>query len=312
MAGVVTLSVELELGWGKHDEKEYSHLSPDREEEDSFLELFLDLCDTENIPVSFDVVGHLLHDSCSGTHEGPYPNQWWDEDPGSDVSTEPLFYAPDMVESIRDRNVDHEICTHTYSHVYCDEIGEEVLDHELQRVEEVHSSADLKTPTSFVSPRHNQVPYRVLRKHGITVIRRTLEDYGPPYGSRVTKFVWFITRSHPVSTITIRDEVVETTCTPHPSLTYLLLPKGQAGPPNRVFRFIPERIRRYLHKKYLLNAIDTAATTGDHLHLWTHLFDFANDSQWVGVRDGLRYLGRVRDEGKVRISTMADLTEEVQ
>lgn len=312
MTGLVTVSVELELGWGRHDEKEYSHLSSNREEEDEYLDRFLDLCDTENIPVSFNIVGHLLHDSCSGTHRGPYTDGWWDEDPGSDLADDPLFYAPKMVESIRDREVDHEICTHTYSHIYCDETTEEVLDHELQRVEEVHSDAGLATPTSIVPPRHNQPSYQVLRDHGIEVVRRPLEDYAPPLDSRIAKFLWFLTRSHPVGTIEIRDDVVETRCTPHPSLTNLLLSKGQEGPPHTVFRGIPHRIRRYLHKKYLINAIDTAAATGGHLHLWTHVFDFSNESQWSGVRDGLQYLGRTRDEGKVSISTMADLPKHIE
>lgn len=37
MTGIVTLSVEVELGWGMHDLDEFSHLSPNRSAEERAL-----------------------------------------------------------------------------------------------------------------------------------------------------------------------------------------------------------------------------------------------------------------------------------
>lgn len=74
MTGIITLSVELELGWGMHDMGVTSHLSDDRSAEETVLTNLLETCDRLSLPVSFDIVGHLYHESCRGFHEGPYPD----------------------------------------------------------------------------------------------------------------------------------------------------------------------------------------------------------------------------------------------
>lgn len=131
MAGVVTLSVEVELAWGQHDkgsEAFESVLSEGRTSETAALRRLLSTCDDLDIPISFDVVGHLFHDSCSGIHQSPHDSGWFDADPGTDLDTDPLFYAPDLIRSIDDATTDHGICTHTYSHALCDEISTATLE----------------------------------------------------------------------------------------------------------------------------------------------------------------------------------------
>ena len=120
MADAVTSSIELELGWGIHDQAEYGHLSSDQSAETEALHHLLYLADRLNIPITFDIVGHLFHDSCSGSHPGPHPESWWTEDPGTDSDTHPLFYAPHFVQEIQIRKTDYEIATHTYSHLLAD------------------------------------------------------------------------------------------------------------------------------------------------------------------------------------------------
>ncbi|RLM56895.1 polysaccharide deacetylase family protein, partial [Halorubrum sp. Atlit-26R] len=139
MTGIVTLSIELELGWGMHDKAEYSHLSTDRAAETKALHRILDSADRHDLPITFDVVGHLFHESCTGSHAGPYPEDYWSEDPGTDEETDPHFYAPDLVREIQSRKTDHEITTHTYSHLLADNASAEQLHSELSRVKQIHS-----------------------------------------------------------------------------------------------------------------------------------------------------------------------------
>ena len=306
MVGSVTISIELELGWGMHDQRRYDHLSSDRSAETSALKRLLDIADRHKIPLTFNVVGHLLLDSCSGIHEGPLPDNWWAEDPGSDVQTDPLFYAPDMIREIQSRRVDHEFATHTFSHLLADEFSSEHLHHELSVVERVHSEFGLPKPTSIVMPRHQSPNYAVLNDHGIKTIRRQITGYDPAISNPFSKALWIMSRRHPPSDLQQQGGMLETIATPHPSLTSAILPDGQS-PPHPVFRAIPQRMRRALHRRYLINAVDTAISSNSNVHLWTHLFNMANEAQLDPIADGLSYLAKQNERGNLSVKRMKDL-----
>ena len=307
MTGVVTLSIELELGWGMHDQAEYGHLSSDRSAETEALHRLLDLADRLDLPITFDIVGHLFYDSCSGSHPGPHPESWWTEDPGTNSDTDPLFYAPDLVREIRDRGTDHELATHTYSHLLADEAMAEELDDELATVNDLHADAGLPAPTSIVMPRHQQPDYSILADHGIETIRRPIEGYGRSDSNQVSTFWWLLTRDHPASTLEQQNGIIETTATPHPSLTAASLPAGQSRP-HPLFSVIPRQIRQALHRRHLTDTVDWAAVENSHIHLWTHVYNMANDGQWEPISDGLEYLAERRDEGEILIKRMDELS----
>lgn len=307
MAGTITLSIELELGWGMHDKQKYDHLSNNREAETKALDRLLNLADQLRLPITFDIVGHLFHNSCSGTHTGPHPVEWWEEDPGTDVGTDPLFYAPDLISSIRESQTDHELATHTYSHLLANDTATDELTNELSKISELHQERGLRKPESIVMPRHQPADYSILSEHGINTIRRPIEEYGRPLSNPVSKTWWLLTRDHPTSTVRRQASLLETTVTPHPSLTAVFLPSGQS-PPHPVFSATPLKVRQALHRRYLVSAIDQAAENGNHIHLWTHVYNFANDSQWNPLHAGLEHLANQRDEGKIRIQRMQDLS----
>lgn len=309
MTGVVTLSLELELGWGMHDLQEYSHLSENREKETEALKRLLSLSEKHEIPITFDVVGHLLHDSCSGSHPGPHSDGWWEEDPGTDDKSHPHFYAPDLVSLIQTQEVDHELATHTYSHILNDEASLQQLDDELTKVKAVHGKFGIPRPKSIVTPRHQLSDYSILSKHGIEVIRRPIEGYAPTFSNPISKAWWLLTRDHPMSELQTREGILETTVTSHPSLTSVTLPNGQSSP-HPVFSTIPRQARRSLHQRYLINAIDRAAAEDSHLHLWTHVYNMANDDQWAPIQTALSHLATQRDNGDIVVKPMVGLQGE--
>lgn len=301
MSGSATISVEIELGWGFHDAADpYSvpELSEDGRAERDALEWFLSVCDEAGVPVSFDVVGHLLLHSCDGAHEGPHPEGWFDRDPGTDPDSDPLFYAPELVERIRDADVDHEICTHTFSHVLLDEVGDDVVDWELNRVEEVHEEAVV----SLVPPRHREPSYGVLRDHGIEVVRRAAEGGGPPPGD-LRRYLWTLTREHPLDRPREVDGLVETRTSPFMTLTASYLSRGVSRP-HPTYRLLPRRVRQRLHEDFLQSGLDAAAREGAHVHYWTHLYNLAHEAQRRPVRKLLESLGR---SGNAEVFRMADL-----
>lgn len=311
MSGLITLSIELELGWGMHDQGEYGHLSHDRTAETQALNRLLDLVDRYDIPITFDIVGHLLHSSCSGQHSDLYQPGWWSEDPGSNSMEDPLFYAPDLAAEIRERPVNHEITTHTYSHLLANEATTDQLDDELSKVSEVHLKHGISTPTTIVMPRHQSPSYTTLSSHGINTIRTTVKGYTPSFSNPVSKLWWLLTRDHPVSDLQIRDNLLETRVTPHPSLTATSLPEGQSSP-HPALSIIPTSIRQRLHQEYLNNAIGLAENEGKHVHLWTHLYNFSNDVQWDTMKPALARIGQLYNDGEVSVQPMRKLSEMVE
>lgn len=307
MPGIVTLSIELELGWGMHDKGRYAHLSPSRNAETRALRRLLRVADEYQIPITFDIVGHLFHESCSGFHDGPHPRCWWRADPGTNQKTDPLFYAPDLVEGIRSQPLDHEIATHTYSHLLAEHASPAELDYELACVKELHDSKGISAPSSIVMPRHQNADRSVLQAHGINTIRRPIDGYEQSFSNPLSKLRWLLTRCHPESSIRTRDGLTETTVTTHPSLSSSLLPVGQSDP-HPVITAIPLSIRQYLHRRYLFDAIDRAAEGDAHVHLWTHVYNIANEKQWGPLEDGLEYMAEQRDNDAIQIRPMCMLS----
>lgn len=307
MVGTVTISIEVELAWGHHDVKRNPHtaLSKNREEETEALELFLTWCDEFSTPVTFDIVGHLLHNECQGEHIGPHKKEWFSADPETDRNSNPHFYAPDLIEKILSSDVDHEICTHTYSHALCEEMPTDVIRWELERAIEAHQKFGLKAPRSFVPPRHQTPPYKLLEDLGIEVIRR---PYMCEKGSNgpVKSFVNAFTQRHPVHRERTVQGITETYCTVSPSLTAGYLRTGRRRP-HPSFRSVPRHIRRHLHTRYLRTAIDDAAAADRSVHLWTHLYNFSNNDQLRCIRSLLEYISDYKYVGSFKLLPMQAL-----
>lgn len=310
MTASVTLSLELELAWGQHDKGGSDICSPDRSAEEVYFGKLLDACDRYEIPVTFDVVGHLLLESCDGSHDGTHEEGWFAADPGTDADSDPLFYWPELPHLLTERPVEHEVATHTFSHVLCNEIREQTLTWELERCFEVHEAAGLDRPETIVTPRHRPISYDVLERLGIggvrTLKRQPRESTLGRYKQRAT--FWTLDRGHPAYEPTRRDGVVELYTTPYPSLTAVHLPNGQLSP-LWAFRQIPEGIRQRVHRSYLTGALETAIETDSNVHLWTHLYNLSNDSQWECIEPFLKQLSEAKENGEVKILTMADLVE---
>lgn len=308
MTGVVTLSVEIELGWGVHDTGQYGHLSEDGRAEREFLARLLDRCADLDLPITFDVVGHLCESHCTGTHDGPHEPSWFDADPGTDVERDPLFYAPDMVDMVRSSPVDHELGTHTYSHVLCNEVTAETFAWEVERAQTQLVDLTGSETVSIVPPRHLRPSAGWLRDAGIEIERVSRDTSDRNRLSRLKELIY---GPHPTFEPTLVDGVVETYCTSYPSLTSSALPSGQRDP-LRPFATMPLGTRRRLQRRYLRRAAQAAATTDSHCHLWCHLFDLSNEAQWTVVDAFLGDLVAMWDRGDIDVLTMAALNDRVR
>lgn len=313
MTGSVTLSLEVELAWGQHDVGGSSICSPDRSAEERYLRRLLDACGEHRLPITFDVVGHLLLESCDGTHGGPHEDGWFSADPGTDGSVEPLFYWPELPGIVGERETPHELATHTFSHVLCDEVDERTLAWELERCIEGHEDAGFHPPRTLVTPRHRPAPYDVVREAGITGVRalkrQPRESTAGRYAQRAR--YWSLDRGHPAYEPTNRGGIVELYTTPYPSLTAVHLPNGQLSP-LRAFQQIPLTWRERAQQTYLFDALETAIGEDSNVHLWTHLYNLSNEAQWSCIEPFLERLGEARRNREVEVLTMAELADRYQ
>jgi len=319
MVGTVTVSLEVELAWGlmRIDGADpLDRHSPGGKRERRTLGRLLELCERLELPLSFNLVGHLLLGSCTGDHQGPHPTGWFDSDPGTNVDREPLYYGPDLVELIAETGVEHELATHTFSHARCDEVADAVVDWELTRVEELHAERGLGAVESFVPPIHAPAPREILRDHGIETVRRPVE-YRPPVkqpdppDGPLDRVLCRLRRSHPVETLlrsptvatpTRTGGLVETYTSWHASLSAPYLRNGSALP-HPAYRVLPTSLRQRRHQQYLLEGLREVAANGGAIHYWSHLFNISNDDQWPIVEAFLTMLADYRDRGAVQVKT---------
>lgn len=294
--------MEVELGWGVHDLPDADHLSEDGRRERAYLRKLLRKADECDVPISFDIVGHLLLGECDGSHEGAYPDGWFDADPGTDAETDGLFYAPDMARRILDAETDHELCTHTFSHLLCDRASDDLLGTELRRCSALHGRLG-ESVSSFVPPRHYRPNTEALRRNGIRVARyaKVKESRTPAH-----RFKQLVVGPHPEWEPRVVDGLLETYCTTYPSLTARTLPSGQETTTFGPYRALPLAVRKRLHARYLRRATRRAIETETPLHLWCHLYDLSNDHQWSVVAWYLDYLDSLPEDA-LEIRTMESL-----
>jgi len=278
MAATVTISIEIELGWGVHDLQRYDHLSERGQEERRYLRKLLDACDVHRIPVSFDVVGHLFLEECAGTHSGPYADGWFEADPGTD------------------------------SDVLCGDVDENTQRRDLEYAQHLHETETDGQTTSLVPPRHYDPSADVLREQGIGIVR---VPTGESTATGISRFRELLLGPPHVGEPQIEDGVVETYCTAQPTLTAASLPSGQQAS-HIAFRWLPVRIRRRLHERYLRTAVDAAIDDDSSLHVWCHLYDLSNEYQFPQIESFLETLASLREDDEVTVKTMSELNDDTR
>lgn len=304
----MTFSLEIELGWSLGRTGKVENLSPRRRKETEYLERLLHTCDSLDIPLTFDVVGHLFHRECEGGHTGPHDPEWFDLDPCSDVETDPYYYAPDLIDAIVSSETDHELATHTYSHVLFNDCNNDVIEWEISKAQSIHEEAGLATPTSIVPPQHNEVSYEVLEQTGIETIRIPYDER-PDFErsmSKANRLREILFGTPPVVEPEREDGLTVTYSTRYPSIAAPFLPSNHR-PTHPAFKMMPLPLRRRLHRWNLTRSLQEAKKEGSHVHYWAHLFDIANGYQWPQIERFLERLATERQNGAAKVATMDEL-----
>jgi len=179
--GIFTISLDFELYWGMRDVISVEGYSKHLEGTPKAVELMLELFDEYNIHVTWATMGFLFCknvDDLKKHYPKKLPKYIDDEiDLYRYAQTEDLkneyHFAPKSIELIKSYP-NQEIATHTFSHYYCLEEGqnEEDFYEDLKAFNSVAKSKGI-TASSLVFPRnqYNERYLEVIEKAGITSYR---------------------------------------------------------------------------------------------------------------------------------------------
>lgn len=129
--GGLIISADFEMAWAwRYAKTKDEYIQKGRKERRNFPRI-IRLLEEYNIPITFASVGHLFLEKCEhGEHDwmARIPNfindnwmfmnsDWFKHDPYSNYKEAPEWYAPDLIRMIQNSTINHEIGSHSFSHI---------------------------------------------------------------------------------------------------------------------------------------------------------------------------------------------------
>lgn len=180
--GAFVISLDFELHWGVRDMLSLEDYRENLLGEQQAIPAMLNLFEEFDVAATWATVGFLFarsRDEIERFKPITLPNydnpqfSPYNEEIGETSAEDLLHYAPDLIRLIQN-TPRQEIATHTYSHYYCLEAGQnkESFDADLKSAAAIAESYDVAYK-SIVFPRnqHNPAYDDVLRKNGIICYR---------------------------------------------------------------------------------------------------------------------------------------------
>jgi peptidoglycan/xylan/chitin deacetylase (PgdA/CDA1 family) len=194
--GGLIISADFEMAWAwRYSKGNVNCLDKGKIERDNFPEIIRTL-EKFNIPVTFATVGHLFLDKCSkGEHDWmariPYfddhwkftNGDWYDHDPYSNYKDAPEWYAPDLIDLVLKSKINHEIGTHSFSHVNLADKNcpASVAEDELKACIEAAKKFNIEFH-SIVFPGGLWGNIEILKKYNLKIYRRHIDvDIAYPF-----------------------------------------------------------------------------------------------------------------------------------
>jgi peptidoglycan/xylan/chitin deacetylase (PgdA/CDA1 family) len=303
--GTFVISLDTELSWGCFDTVGANRYKKAYQNTRDAIVGLCNLFDKYDIPVTWALVMHLL-DECNGHEDMVSPRFEWIEDwfgatPCSSGVDKDLWYAPDILDELLSRDVEHEIALHGYSHMILGAPGctRGAARTEIQKAIEIAQSSGIE-PNTFVFPRNSIGHLELLAEAGIQNFRGKddywYENYAPRALRRPLRFRdEFLRRTPPVVTPEMRTGLLE-------------VPGSQIlRPLNHKWRYTPSNSQ----VKRAIKGLEKAATTGEIFHIWFHPFNIATDLErhLQMFEQILRYAARLRAENRIKVRTIDGLSE---
>jgi peptidoglycan/xylan/chitin deacetylase (PgdA/CDA1 family) len=317
LPGSFVISLDFELRWGTRDQDRPASASQLLNSRDVVCRL-LDLFNASGVSATWATVGFLFAESreelshflpdllptYEQTRLSPYA-----EKIGSDERDDPLHFAPSLIRKIQECPR-QEIGTHTFSHYYCLESGQNHAQFraDLQSAYRIAKTRGIEL-RSIVFPR-NQVNYALLptlRQYGITCFRGTarswLHDASSFEQQRLPhkRALRLLDAYLPVAGNNVVDWPVEVA----PDLYELHASRYFRPYTSSLAALAGRALRRIKH------SMELAARTGRIYHIWFHPEDFGlyPNENLALFAQVLQYYTQLRDQYGMRSLSMAGVLE---
>jgi peptidoglycan/xylan/chitin deacetylase (PgdA/CDA1 family) len=314
--GVFVISIDTELAWSVVHRGAVSpeHLGPDRvAAEREIVRDLLDLFEQHDIKATWATVGHLFLGECRAVGGLKHPEilrpdyewfdgDWFDLDPSTNVSEDPMWYGPDIVQMIRAARPSQEVGSHSFSHLIVGDPGcsAAAFASDLKACQEVAAGGGIRL-RSFVYPRNTIGHLEVLADNGFTSYRGLRPATFPEMSGFSRRAARLADRVRPMAgSIVMPQRVGRLWNLP---ATNLYAPFDRA-------RYLPFRSWITQH----IRRLDQASEHRSLFHLWFHPHNLLdNPARALG---GLqRILSRVDDlrrSGTIDNMTMGELTRHLE
>lgn len=298
--GSVVFSVDAELGWGFSDQRDppASRMAAGRTGWRSLLDVFA----THDVAATWAIVGHLfLDERDQGQADHPAVQARVDADrPGWRAGPD-LRFGSDLVASVAESPVGHELACHTFSHVLFGETTRDVAWTELTAAVQAAADADVELD-SFVFPR-NDVGHRdLLATFGF----RCYRGVGSAPNGRLGRTVGKLLATAGLRSVDLVTPVVdEHGLVDIPPSLYLF---GFEGWPRRAVTALWDDPIVLLAKR----GIDRASREDGIFHMWLHPNNLRTERDVERVERIVAYTAARRAETELRIETMGDVAARVQ
>ncbi|MBM4145957.1 MAG: polysaccharide deacetylase [Nitrospira sp.] len=296
--GSFVISLDFELSWGVRDMYRLEEYKDNLIGARSAIPLILKIFDTYNVHATWATVGLLFfenyHEMMKSLPEkkplyadellSPY---FTIQEIGSDEREDPLHYALSLIKLIASYP-NQEIGTHTFSHYYCLEKGQDLtaFRNDLEAALQVAKQNDLSI-TSFVFPKNqvNEDYLTVCRELGITAYRGNIPHWiyqkrNGKKGEFVKKVFRFLD-----SYISISSHNCYSTNGTLSSIPYNLPASRFLRPSSSGLKLL-ESLR--LHR--ITSSLTYAARKGLVYHLWWHPHNFGSN-----IQENIDFLQKIFD-----------------
>ncbi|UWG47971.1 Peptidoglycan/xylan/chitin deacetylase, PgdA/CDA1 family [Halanaeroarchaeum sp. HSR-CO] len=299
--GSVVISVDAELGWGFHDfaEPPMERIEAARDGWRSLVDLF----DRFSVPATWAVVGHLFWDDCDGVHpDHPASPDWFSTERTEWADRPDLRFGGTVLEALLGSDVDHDVGSHTFSHVVATEdwVSRQTFAADVEMGVEALERRGIPVQ-SFVYPRNyvahrdvlvenDIVTYRGERSLPQSTVGRLAAKLGPAVSSNRVRLVDPFVDEYGLVVV--------------PPSLYLYGFEGSLAT-------VVDRIWTDPMLAHARQGIDRAAMDDGIFHLWLHPNNLIDTPAVDRLATVLAYLDRRRHETSLRVETMADVAHRV-
>lgn len=268
--GTLVVSLDTEFVWGMFDKGSINPYQYNGTRE--VIQRLLCLFDEYQVPATWGLVTHLLSD-CSSMSNNVQTTHLSSEEFGRDATLpceqgidQDLWYKPNLVEQIKDADVDHDIGSHTHTHLVFEGATRDAVCADITQSIAVAKRNGVE-PKSFIFPRNQIAHLDVVKEAGFEVFRgidaRWYERHRLP--TPVVKGARFTEEAAKLTPPTV-------------------LPRSESGlvevPGSQVFRpihggwqYTPTDSQR----SRAIAGLNGAADSGRIFHIWFHPFNFARN-----------------------------------